>query len=181
MAVQMGIWSCQILYSSYSRLPNEKFLGLVYLLPCTDANNTPCTGTYVGETERTISSCFQEHTSTSTNTQGHYKSQSQSPLQKKGHHHSCQWTGVSQEGYKGSPLYSRSFTLNQYRPRLAHSLHTLWQHHPIYTWHSSFSPSHIFCGQEIHQHCTRRQGRPKNSPTITTTSSKPTQLELQQH
>ena len=70
----MGIRSCQILYSSYSRLPNEKFLGLVYLLPCTDANNTPCTGTYVGETERTISSCFQEHTSTSTNTQGHYKS-----------------------------------------------------------------------------------------------------------
>ena len=47
---------------------------MVYHIPCAGARSTPCSGTYVGETERTASARFQEHTSTATNALGMYKS-----------------------------------------------------------------------------------------------------------
>ena len=56
------------------KLRKEQQVGVVYHIPCAGANSTPCTGTYVGETERTASARFNEHTSTSTNAQGKYKS-----------------------------------------------------------------------------------------------------------
>ena len=49
-------------------------MGHVYHIPCAGANETPCPGTYVGETERTVGARFQEHLSTSSNALGHYKS-----------------------------------------------------------------------------------------------------------
>ena len=55
-------------------LPEEEKTGIVYHIPCAGANSTPCPGRYVGETERTATARFQEHTSTSTNALGKYKS-----------------------------------------------------------------------------------------------------------
>ena len=49
-------------------------MGHVYHIPCAGANSTPCPGRYVGETERTTSARFQEHTSTASNALGKYKS-----------------------------------------------------------------------------------------------------------
>ena len=61
-------------------------MGVVYHIPCAGANSTPCTGTYVGETERTASAHFNKHTSTSTNAQCKYKSAILQHAHKNCHH-----------------------------------------------------------------------------------------------
>ena len=55
-------------------MKKEDSIGLAYHIPCAGANSTPCTGTYVGETERTVAARFQEHKSTASNALGRYKS-----------------------------------------------------------------------------------------------------------
>ena len=49
------------------KLEKEDQTGVVYHIPCAGANNVACSGTYVGETERTANARLSEHTSTLTN------------------------------------------------------------------------------------------------------------------
>ena len=64
----------EVLVHPKDELPEEEKTGIVYHIPCAGANGTSCPGRYVGETERTATARFQEHTSTSTNALGKYKS-----------------------------------------------------------------------------------------------------------
>ena len=56
------------------KLKKEQSNGLIYHIPCAGASNTPCPGSYVGETERTAQARFKEHTSTAVNARGKFKS-----------------------------------------------------------------------------------------------------------
>ena len=64
----------EVLVKPKDKLPKSDTTGLVYHIPCAGANSTPCSGTYVGETERTVAAHLREHTSTSMNSLGKYKS-----------------------------------------------------------------------------------------------------------
>ena len=68
------------------RLEREELNGLIYHMPCAGRNCTACSGRYVGETERTFSARFNEHTSTATNAQGHYKSAMLQHAREHNHH-----------------------------------------------------------------------------------------------
>ena len=48
----------EILVKPKDQLEKEKTTGLIYHIPCAGANSIPCPGTYVGETERTVSNRF---------------------------------------------------------------------------------------------------------------------------
>ena len=60
--------------------------GVVYHIPCAGANSTPCPGRYIGETERTTSARFQDHTYTSGNALGKYKSAMLQHARENNHH-----------------------------------------------------------------------------------------------
>ena len=64
----------EMLVKPKDRLETEELNGLFYHLPCAGRNCIACSCRYVGETERILSARFNEHTSTATNAQGHYKS-----------------------------------------------------------------------------------------------------------
>ena len=68
------------------KLKKEQTIGHVYHIPCAGANSTPCPGRYVGETERTVSARFQEHTSTSMNALGKFKSAMLQHAREHSHH-----------------------------------------------------------------------------------------------
>ena len=68
------------------KLPKEEQTGVVYHIPCAGANSTPCPGRYIGETERTASARFHDHTSTSINALGKYKSAMLQHARDNGHH-----------------------------------------------------------------------------------------------
>ena len=68
------------------KLPKAELTGVVYHIPCAGANSTPCPGRYVGETERTAQARFQDHTSTSSNALGKYKSAMLQHARENGHH-----------------------------------------------------------------------------------------------
>ena len=68
------------------KLKKEETTGHVYHIPCAGANLTSCPGTYVGETERTAMARFQEHTSTSMNALGKYKSAMLQHAREHNHH-----------------------------------------------------------------------------------------------
>ena len=68
------------------KLEKEQQVGIVYHIPCAGANEQPCPGRYVGETERTANARFQEHTSTATNALGKFKSAMLQHAREHGHH-----------------------------------------------------------------------------------------------
>ena len=61
-------------------------VGAIYHIPCAGINSTLCEGRYVGETERTATPRFNEHTSTSFNALGKYKSAMLQHAREHGHH-----------------------------------------------------------------------------------------------
>ena len=148
--------------------------GVIYHIPCAGINNTPCPGTYVGETERTAFARFKEHTATSTNAQGKFKSAMLQHAKDEGHHfrrddvtildHEENWI---RRGIKEAIFIK---TLNP-TINLDPGRHTLSTHFDSIINNSIKTPPapapHNPEQEEKISTIPRRQGRPKKMPTTT--------------
>ena len=168
------------------QLEKEKLNGIIYHIPCAGANSTPCPGTYVGETERTVAARFQEHTSTSMNALGHYKSAMLQHARQAHHHfrksdvtvldreHNWVKRGIKEALY--IKALSPSINIDPGR-------HSLSSHYDKII-HSHISPPpppepHDANREALINTAPRRQGRPRKQPTIPPPPNSPVQPQQQ--
>ena len=156
----------------------------IYQIPCAGANSTPCSGTYIGETERTANARFKEHTSTSTNALGKYKSAMLEHARENHHHFRREDVSILsnesdwvKRGIKEA-IYIRALspTIN-----IDPGRHTLSSHFDGILNQNIKAPSapapHNAESEPLINTVPRRQGRPKQPSSNT---QPPQQPELQQ-
>ena len=177
----------EILVKPKDQLEKEKQVGLLYHIPCAGANSIPCSGTYVGETERTVSARFQEHTSTSTNALGHYKSAMLQHARESGHHFRKNDVSILareqnwvQRGIKEA-LYIKALSPSINIDPGRHSLSSHFDSILKDLIHAPPPPEpHNAQTETLINTAPRRQGRPRNQPVPTIPATAPQPQQQQQ-
>ena len=154
------------------KLKKEQSNGLIYHIPCAGANNIPCPGTYVGETERTAQARFKEHTSTAVNAQGKFKSAMLQHARDNNHHFRKEDVSVLS---RESDWVRRGIKEAIYIKALNPSINIDPGRHALSTHFDSILKSSISAPPPPRTHndatearistAPRRQGRPRNSAT----------------